>query len=109
MAIKGFIKDWKGQRILPITRAELVLDQNGNPAFTSALFEAGHVNADGTVNQYGLISAAERALITGGSTGQGISERIRGVNIQFECAEIHLSRTVSRQIITVACGVCHTV
>lgn len=74
MAIKGFIKDWKGQRILPITRAELVLDQNGNPAFTSALFEAGHVNADGTVNQYGLISAAERALITGGSTGQGISD-----------------------------------
>lgn len=75
MAItKGFIKDWKGQRILPITRAELVLDQNGNPAFTSALFEAGRVNADGSVNQYGLISAAERALITGASTGQGISD-----------------------------------
>lgn len=70
MAItKGFIKDWKGQRILPITRAELVLDQDGNPAFTSKYFEAGYNG-----NKYGLISAEERALITGGSTGQGISD-----------------------------------
>lgn len=70
MAItKGFIKDWSGNRILPITRAELVLDQDGNPAFTSKYFEAGYNG-----NEYGLISAAERALITGGSTGQGISD-----------------------------------
>lgn len=75
MAItKGFIKDWKGQRILPITRAELVLDQDGNPAFTSKYFEAGYEHPDGTINAYGLISAAERALITGGNTGQGISD-----------------------------------
>lgn len=75
MAItKGFIKDWSGNRILPITRAELVLDQDGNPAFTSKYFEAGYEHPDGTINAYGLISAAERALITGGSTGQGISD-----------------------------------
>ena len=27
---KGFIKDWKGNKILPITRGELVLDKDGN-------------------------------------------------------------------------------
>lgn len=67
--VKGFIKDWAGRRILPITRAELILDQDGNPAFTSKYFEAGYNG-----NEYGLISASERALITGGSTGQGISD-----------------------------------
>lgn len=69
MAItKGFITDWKGQRILPITRAELVLDQDGNPAFTSKYFEVGYNG-----NEYGLISAAELDLIKGSGTGQGIS------------------------------------
>lgn len=70
MAItKGFIKDWHGNRILPITRAELVLDQDGKMAFTSKYFEAGYNG-----NEYGLISAAERALISGGGDGQGITD-----------------------------------
>jgi hypothetical protein len=32
---KGFIKDINGNKLLPITRAELVLDSNGKIALTS--------------------------------------------------------------------------
>lgn len=84
---KGFIKDWQGNYILPITRGELVLDKLGNPAFTSALFEAGRKNEDGSVNTYGLISAAERALISGGTDGQGIGDiynRLQHINSGFK-------------------------
>jgi hypothetical protein len=35
MATKGFIKTFSGERLLPITRGELVLDQDGNIALTS--------------------------------------------------------------------------
>lgn len=84
---KGFIKDWQGNYILPITRGELVLDRLGNPAFTSALFEAGRKNEDGSVNTYGLISAAERALISGETDGQGIGDiynRLQHINSGFK-------------------------
>lgn len=74
MAIKGFIKNYQQETILPITRAELVLDKDGKKAFTSKYFEAGRLNEDGSTNEYGLISAAERAMISGGSGGQGISD-----------------------------------
>lgn len=63
---KGFIK-LGNNRILPITRAELVLDAQGKMAFTSELFAAGGDNA------YGLISAAERALLQTGVSGSGQS------------------------------------
>lgn len=64
--IKGFIKDWQGNKLLPITRGELVLDQNGQVALQSELFLAkdGHP---------GLVTAAERAMLSGG-TGQSISD-----------------------------------
>lgn len=84
---KGFIKDWQGNYILPITRGELVLDKLGNPAFTSPLFEAGYKHEDGSINTYGLISAAERALISGGSEGQGIGDiynRLQHINSGFK-------------------------
>lgn len=84
---KGFIKDWQGNYILPITRGELVLDKLGNPAFTSPLFEAGYEHEDGSVNAYGLISAAERALISGGTEGQGIGDiynRLQHINSGFK-------------------------
>lgn len=72
---KGFIKDYQGNKLLPITRAELVLDSAGNIALTSALFEAGATRADGSVNNFGLISAAELALLKGGAgAGQGIAD-----------------------------------
>lgn len=67
---KGFIKDWQGNRILPITRGELVLDQNGIVAFQSEQFLA---NADGN-GLPGLITAAERAMLSGGSAGTGITD-----------------------------------
>lgn len=64
---KGFIKDWLGNYILPITRGELVLDVDGNAAFQSEHFLAkdGHP---------GLITAAERAMLTGGTSGSGITD-----------------------------------
>ena len=64
---KGFIKDIQGNKLLPITRAELVLDSNGKIALTSEQFAAG-VNG----NQWGLISADERKLLTN-NNGEGIS------------------------------------
>ena len=67
---KGFIKDWQGNKILPITRGELVLDQNGIVAFQSEQFLA---NADGK-GLPGLITAAERAMLSGGSAGTGITD-----------------------------------
>lgn len=67
MAInKGFIKDLKGNQLLPITRGELVLDKDGNIALNSEHFLAG-VNG----SQYGLITAAERAMLTGTGSGGG--------------------------------------
>ena len=64
---KGFVKDWFGNKILPITRGELVLDVDGNAAFASEHFLAkdGHP---------GLVTAAERAMLTGSGVGGGISD-----------------------------------
>ena len=49
---KGFIKNWGGDTLLPITRAELVLDSLGQVAFSSGEFEAGKNGS-----KYGLISS----------------------------------------------------
>lgn len=61
---KGFIKDWLGNTILPITRGELVVDSEGNIALASDQFLAqdGHP---------GLVTAAERAMINGSLSGEG--------------------------------------
>ena len=70
MAInKGFIKDWAGNKILPITRGELVLDQDGNVALNSKYFLAGENGAE-----YGLITAAERAMLNGGGSGNSLAD-----------------------------------
>ncbi len=61
---KGFVNDLNGNRLLPITRGELVLDENGNLAFTSALFEAGKLG------DYGLISKSDLNKLRG-SIGEG--------------------------------------
>ena len=74
---KGFIKDWYGEYILPITRAELILDSNGNPAFESEQFLAkdGHP---------GLITAAERVMLNdlnnGGGSLTSVYSRIDAIN-----------------------------
>jgi hypothetical protein len=54
---------------LPITRAELVLDQDGNIALNSEHFLAGENNP------IGLITASERAMLLGNAgTGEGITD-----------------------------------
>lgn len=63
---KGFIKDFQGNNLLPITRGELVLDKDGNVALNSKYFLAGENGS-----QYGLITAAERAMLTGSGSGSG--------------------------------------
>ena len=66
---KGFIKDAYGNKLLPITRAELVLDQDGNIALNSEHFLAGENNP------IGLITAEERAMLSGNAgTGEGITD-----------------------------------
>lgn len=66
---KGFIKDWAGRHILPITRGELVLDQDGNIALNSKYFLAGENGS-----QYGLITAAEREMLKSEGSGGGITD-----------------------------------
>ena len=61
---KGFITDWSGNKLLPITRGELVLDSAGNVALNSGEFLAGVNGA-----KYGLVTAAERAMLTGDLSG----------------------------------------
>jgi len=51
---------------LPITRGELVLDASGNVALRSSDFLAGN-------GLPGLVTAAERALLSG-SSGGGLSD-----------------------------------
>ena len=66
---KGFIQDFNGNTLLPITRAELVLDSQGRPAFHSEQFLA-------TGETPGLITGSERALIAKltGSTEQNLAD-----------------------------------
>lgn len=73
---KGFIKDLQGNNLLPITRGELVLDKDGNIALHSKYFLAGENGS-----QYGLITAAERAMLTGtGSNGGSLSDLYNKLN-----------------------------
>ena len=67
---KGFIKDWFGNYILPITRGELVLDSQGQVALRSSEFIAD-LNGDGLP---GLMTAAEKRMLSGGGSGQGLSD-----------------------------------
>lgn len=70
---KGFIKDYDGNILLPITRGELILDSAGQMALTSALFEAGK-SINGVQNAYGLIGAKELQMLKGGGDGQSIAD-----------------------------------
>lgn len=71
---KGFIKDFAGNHILPITRGELVLDADGNIALASNLFLAGTYTDSEGKGLPGLITAAERAMLSGGNSGSGIAD-----------------------------------
>lgn len=72
---KGFIKDFAGNNLLPITRGELVLDAAGNIALASDLFLAGTLKDSAGNPLPGLITAAERAMLNGtGSNGESLSD-----------------------------------
>lgn len=64
---KGFIKNWGGDTLLPITRAELVLDNLGQIALHSSEFEAGKNGS-----RFGLISVEDLAKIKS-TSGSGFS------------------------------------
>lgn len=72
--IKGFIKDYQNNILLPITRGELLLDTNGNLALTSAQYAVGATGPDGKQNLFGLMSLAEKQMLTGSTSGQGITD-----------------------------------
>jgi hypothetical protein len=59
---KGFIKDHLGNHLLPITRAELILDQSGNQAFHSEHLVAQPATQTSR-GRYGLISPDDLALL----------------------------------------------
>ena len=74
--LKGFIKDYEGNRLLPITRAELVLDKNGFIAMHSEQFAAAVPDPSNNEDKgrWGLISPEDLALVhtlKGGSAGNG--------------------------------------
>lgn len=75
--IKGFIRDYAENILLPITRAELVLDQAGKPALHSEEFLAQKPDASipGDKGLPGLMTAAEKVLLStldgGGESGTG--------------------------------------
>lgn len=75
MAInKGFIIDSQKNKMLPITRGELVLDASGNIAFFSDSFAAvAPDEQNGIKGHAGLMTAAEKAMLNG-SDGQGIAD-----------------------------------
>lgn len=78
--IKGFIKNWRDEIILPITRGELVLDSTGNIALNSEEFLAGGKDGKGTLP--GLITAAERAMLsgTGGGSIADVYDKLGHIN-----------------------------
>lgn len=89
---KGFLQNFNGDKMFPITRAELVLDSTGNIALTSALFEAGQYG-----NQFGLIKAEDLALlrtITGGTAGGqnlgDIYNKLGAINTSWKVGNTYL-------------------
>lgn len=70
---KGFIHDSQGNTLLPITRAELILDKLGNPAFQSSQFAAGGDNS------YGLISKVDIEFLHSLSGSSGTTSSIQDI------------------------------
>lgn len=88
---KGFITDMQQNRLLPITRAELVLDAKGNIALRSEEFLA-----QGELP--GLVTAAERELLTNlanSSTNTNLKEILESINtsLYIDTSPVVLYRT----------------
>ena len=69
MARKAILQDHEGIEILPITRAELILDSYGNQAFRSA-------SLLDTDSDHGLISAQDKKLLKQAIVVQEIEDGI---------------------------------
>ena len=95
---KGFIKDFYGNKLLPITRGELILDSEGQMALASDLFAAVAPVKDANGNitnpgHAGLMTAAEKAMLNGGSGGQSLSDVYSKLNtISNSCITIRNSQ-----------------
>ena len=90
--VKGFIKNYAGERLLPITRAELVLDKEGKEALSSELFLAGK-NRLGEIHQVGLVTAEERARLKGGE-GQNVNDiytKLGYINSSLKVGDVSLT------------------
>jgi hypothetical protein len=88
---KGFITDMQQNRLLPITRAELVLDANGKVALRSEEFLAQG-------EMPGLVTAAERELLTNladSSTNTNLKEILESINtsLYIDTSPVVLYRT----------------
>lgn len=75
---KGFIKNWNNDTMLPITRGELVLDEEGKIALKSEHFLAQEGNP-------GLVTADERAYILSlknpdGNSSNDINAKLDAIN-----------------------------
>lgn len=76
-SLKGFIKNYNGEYILPITRGELILDSKGKEAFHSDEFLADIDN-----ELPGLMTWQEKQMLTGGGSGgiKDIYDRLNYIN-----------------------------
>ena len=79
-SIKGFIKNVKGEILLPITRAELVKDEEGKEALRSYLFGA-IASTNGSGGSYGLMSPEDKEKLNGTSDSLGgLSQQIQTIS-----------------------------
>lgn len=92
-SIKGFIKNVKGEILLPITRAELVKDKDGNEALRSASFVA-IASTNGSGGSYGLMSPEDKEKLNGtsGESLGGLYQQIQTIsnNIQINGVAVNL-------------------
>lgn len=90
MAIKAILKNQSGIEILPITRAELILDSEGKQAFRSAKLLA-------TADQPGLMSSDDKRVI---QTAAVIKETVNEVSTLTTVDETPVyPKTIARAVI----------
>ena len=90
MARKAILKDQSGIEILPITRAELILDSEGKQAFRSAKLLA-------TADQPGLMSSDDKRVI---QTAAVIKETVNEVSTLTTVDETPVyPKTIARAVI----------
>lgn len=89
MARKAILKDQNGIEILPITRAELILDSEGNQAFRSASLTA-------TDAEPGLMSPDDKKTLRNAVTVEEVEEDV--VVLNYRNATVY-PKTVAKAVI----------